>query len=814
MKKQIITVVAVALAALLLFAAYALFFKKSDIEEVGDEFYKLTPSVKESLSGIKDKTVFTLSGYDADDEGFAMISKFVDSVVLSNIKFKKDETESGEKGLEVSSSGKDKFIAYDDFFKSLKDGTRYAFDGENLIANAALEINGLDKKDIPLRALTGFDTDGDYVTSNGLPFIFKSIQRSEIAVLDIKNPLGDYTIYQENDGNFYFKDSLVASYDDEKFSMVTTNCRYPVAVGKMKLPENRKWEDYGLAADNPATATYTIMTTPDSNGNYFLHTVYIGGLSSEGTYFYSRYVGGKFKAAGGDLSEDELVENLTKDFIYYIDSETVVNSICLPETALMKPTIMNSITATEDLLKIDNVTIDYKDGVHAVVKNLSAFTPAPNLASNDNSSISKVILDKVSAKDYSSYQGGWLNNLAVFGGFTSSDGKSTYIRANLAKYADSGKYSVSFGLARDDSLGAKLPNSIKITASADGVNWITPDGNEIIPSQSDKTVKKYTFDFEYETEHIRYIKIAFDVPQVANSYVVFDEIRTYADGADAQPTDSVSGVWRLTMPSEHIPEGHNFSYLDMTNFNTFLQEFASLEGESVVDCGFSDKGDATKLDTEKLAKYGLDDPERHYSFDFQGITSNLYVSARNENGIRYAYTTFVGSYNGQSVNATTDVIVTFSTEKAAWLDWEFFEYLDHSLLSMYIVEVEDMEISFDGKTYKFDLTLDDEGALGDVSYGGKSYDVKSFKYLYQSILMITMQDKYTPAEDEKPEEYLRIKIHSETRSPEIVFYRVTSSKCYFTIDGEGSYYALANDINNVRKKTLAYVSGEIIESAS
>ena len=57
---------------------------------------------------------------------------------------------------------------------------------------------------------------------------------------------------------------------------------------------------------------------------------------------------------------------------------------------------------------------------------------------------------------------------------------------------------------------------------------------------------------------------------------------------------------------------------------------------------------------------------------------------------------------------------------------------------------------------------------------------------------------------------MRIKVHTETNSPEIVFYRVSSSKCYFTIDGEGSYYALVEDVNEAREKLFAYVNGEKI----
>ena len=73
-----------------------------------------------------------------------------------------------------------------------------------------------------------------------------------------------------------------------------------------------------------------------------------------------------------------------------------------------------------------------------------------------------------------------------------------------------------------------------------------------------------------------------------------------------------------------------------------------------------------------------------------------------------------------------------------------------------------------------------------------------------------MQDEYVPSEDDKPEEYFRFKITTETNSPEIVFYRVSSSKCYFTVNGEGSYYCLVEEVNEARDRLFALLDGEIL----
>ena len=808
MKKQIITIASVALAAIILFTAYAVFFRDDGIEEVGDPFYTLSDEIKTALGEIDTDVTITLKGYDGDDDGWEMIYRFANMITEANDSISL-ETADGDGWVAISVNGSSNEFQYDGFFKTLYNGTRYAFDGEALMVNSILSLCGKEKKNISVRAFDGYDADGDEITSSGAPFIFTALPRSDISFLTITNSHGKYSIYKDG-SQFYFGSSRAVSYDEEMFSQVTTDCRYPVSIGKMEMPEGKDWKNYGLDPENPANGSYTIMTETDKTNRYFLHTVYIGSLSSTGGYYYARYVGAQFEPSGKEGESDKLIHNLSKDRIYFIAKDTFDTSLGIPETDLMKPMLVNPISNSEQVLSIDNIRIDlFGDGVSAIALRQSDFNPADNLAAVDSSAITKVIGDKVNATDYSSYEGGWIKHINVFGAFTSSDGKDTYINAALAKQGKDGEYKIVFGLLRDESKGAYLPGKITLSKSYDGNNWHDVENGVIEIGHADGMLKKYEFSFTDDTV-IKYIRINFDVPQKANTYVVFDEIRIYVDGADAQPANAVGGTWKLTAPSEYIPEGRNYHYLDMSNFNNFVQTMAVLTGDKVVACGFSKDGDATTIDKEILAKYGLDNPDKHFAFDFQGVTTDLYVSKPTEGGKYYLYSTFTGEVEGETVNATPDVIVEVTAATAEWLAWDIVEYLDHSLVSIYIVDISQMEIAADGKNYIFDLALDAEGQLGSVKYEGKNFDVKSFKYLYQSIISIYLQDAYVPGEGEQGEEYLRVKIHTETNSPEIVFYRVSSSKCYFTIDGQGGYYCLVEDVKEAREKLVQYINGEII----
>lgn len=811
MKKNIITIVAVALAAVLLFTVYSIFLKDDGIEEVADPFYVLTDEAESALAELKEDVTVTLYGYDSSDDHWVIINRFAESVVNANKKFDLEiKDANGFEGVELDYDGKTERIEKETFFKTLYNGTPYAFNGEALMVNGILALAGKEEKTFELRALDGYDTDGHQVTSQGYPFMFPSFDRSKIDYLTIENSHGKYSVYQY-DSSFYFDVSSAIAYDEEMFAQLTTNCRYVTTLGKMDLPEERTWAEYGLDLENASTAHYTILTTEDDEGNYFMHSVYIGNLASAGSYYYARYVGGMYNAKNEEEGESRLVHNFTNQFIYFLPISAVDASIALPQTDIMEPTIMTAITDMESLFALDDIRIDYYDkGISAVAKNMSEFNAADNLSAIDNTSLTKIISDKKNADSYSSYSTGWQNHIDVFGGFTSSDGKATYLEAAIARTAPNGNYTIKFGLLRDETNGAYLPSKITVKKSYDGINWHTVEGCSVSPAQSDGTIERYSVSFTDE-KTVKYIRIGFDVPQKAQTYVVFDEIRIYADDKDAQPAAAVGGTWKLTSPSQYIASDRNFAYLDMTNFNNFVQQVAALEGERVVACGFSENGDATAslLDKELLGEYGLAEPAKHYSFTYDGVVCDVYVSAPDEEtGKYYAYATYSGKVDGKNVTATTDVIVELSTETVEWLNWEFVEFLDHSLLSMYLVDIPEMEITFDGTEYAFDLSLDSEGALGKVTYNGKDYDVQSFKYLYQTILSIQMHDEYIPAEnDNEPEEYLRIKVHSESSSPEFVFYRVSATRCYFTIDGEGSYYALVEDVDAVREDVLTYISG-------
>ena len=126
---------------------------------------------------------------------------------------------------------------------------------------------------------------------------------------------------------------------------------------------------------------------------------------------------------------------------------------------------------------------------------------------------------------------------------------------------------------------------------------------------------------------------------------------------------------------------------------------------------------------------------------------------------------------------------------------------------MYFYEIRELSIACGGKEYVFDVTAEDKTSTS-VLWGDKEMDEESFRYLYLSIVQLYMRDVYQPSEGDTAEEYMRIKITTTTDAKEYVFYRVSSSRAYYTINGSGSYYCRVSDLRNVQSKLEQFIAGE------
>lgn len=719
-------------------------------------------------------------------------------------------------GVRIECSGQTMEIPYADFYRvRSSDGAVWGFDGEALFTNALLTMTDGETLSLDVRPLSGYDKWAHEVLASGGVVMFPMVTRENIAILEVENEAGGFTVYQ-NGGDFYFTDYEQLTYNTELFASLLVDCRYMITAGT--LDNQLDYSVYGLSREEDVACKYMLLTTPDAEGNRLFHRVWIGKKDSVGTYYYALYFGGKMDA------ENNILESYSSPQIFLVPASRVESNLMQPPETFFDAILVGGISQVDEIYSFDQVHLDHyyydeeRADFSATILNLPIISFSGNITSND-SNVAELLRDKqpylstgLSYQDWTGETDG-----AYLVGLNSSDGEAFSVIAAVTNVARDGVYECSFGLLRDDDNAvypALLPESLSIRYSTDGINYrkLSSHGLEF-SSHPEDTVQNYSFRIESD-EPVLKIELTFTLPRV-KGYLVMDDIRITANGEDAVPNDALSGVWRMVEGGDFIPEGKNYAYMDSTNFSDFLYSVATLQGDSVARIGISkrgeNRGDNDVIDMELLSEFGLDRPAMHVSYLYKGYITDLYISAFDEeNACYYAYSTVTGDVyeTGRDVTLCTGLVARLSAETAAWLEWDPLELVDHSLVGMFVYEIQQMTITYDGTDYVFDVKAEGN-KLTSVRWGSTELDEQSFRYLYLSIVQLNMRDTYTPVEGETPTEYLRVRIKTTSDEKEFVFYRVSPSRAYYTINGDsGKYYCLFNSLRNVTNKLEQFINGE------
>lgn len=775
MKKKITILICVFAAAAILFGVYFIFFRTDD--KNANDYYVISPAAL-AIGELKYDDV-TISFADTRDKLDAdtyltYVSGFAESFEhkVGNIKV---EFGKGGDFCTVSCGTKSKKLTEDMFFNTLEGGARYSFNGEVVFAMAILEVTGNaeGRKDseFSVYALPGYDIDGDTVGTDNRPFVYPNITRADVDSFTITNKHGTYTAYKLNNV-FYFKNAELCSYDQEKFASMVVNCTYMLSIGKLSNVAEADFAKYGVADETSATGVIEVKTTKGVT-----HKIIIGKKLASGGGYYARYVG--------------------KPHIYILDN-ALEDEVLQPVTVMLKGNLGYSISNANDTYDITNVLLMYKkdDTTIYVQRRVDVVLPTNMKKFNEKQEVGDLIHNKVY---YTGNYSDWTAESELMG-VNSGDGKEVYMEFALERYSLDGKYGVKFGLVKDSSKSALLPEKVIVQAyDSDDKKFV--DVAEFTDfEQAEKSYKQYQIDFEY-SKRLKYVRLCFTLPS-GNNYAVFDEITMYSDGWDAIPKESVTGIWQIVSPDSYIKEGYNYAIPDASNFSEILYGMATLVGDEVVDYNVQSE--------DTLKKYGLLDPDIGLSYEYKGYRTYLYFSTPDSEGSRFAYATMeYTDENGKEVKMTTGIIAKVSQETAPWLSWEPLEFLNRSTFSMYIDKIDTIEMEFEGTTYLFELKKGSDGKVASVTCNGKEVDLSNFRYLYMSVLSCNRAGEYKPAEGDVKTPFFRFKMTSAIKETEIIYYRVTSSKLIYETDGVPSdYYVLFADVNTIIKNVKLLLEGK------
>lgn len=718
-------------------------------------------------------------------------------------------------GVRLTCGGQTREIPYADFYLTrASDGKTWGFDGESLFTNAVLSLTGGEALELAVRPLDGFDAYGCDVLASGGVVMFPMVERENIELLRMDNQTGEYTIYR-NGEELYFDGCEQLTINTNLFASLLVDCRYVVTAGT--VDQALDYSAYGLEDEEGLTCSFLLMTTPDDDGSRLFHQVWIGNKDSVGAYYYARYFGGRMNA------DNTVTDSFSSPRVFRIQAANVDGMLNAPVETFFDANLVGGISKTEDVYSFDQVRLEHfyydeeQPDFSALILNLPVIGFSDNVTSNDSNAADLLRDKKPYASTGLTYED-WTGerDKAYLVGLNSSDGEPFSVYAAVTNTAEDGIYDCSFGLLLDSdnaTYPALLPSAFSVRYSTDGINYRKLPGHGLeFKTQQEDTVKTYSFRIQSD-EPVLKIELTFTLPKVIG-YLVMDDIVVTANGEDAVPNDALSGMWRMVQGGDFIPAGKNYCYMDTTNFADFLYSIGTLQGDSIAKVGISDRsgvqGESDVIHTEILAEYGLDRPAMHVSYLYQGYVTDLYVSAYDEeNGCYYAYSTVTGDAlgNGKDVMMCTGFIARLSASTAAWLEWDPLELVDHSLVGMFVYEIEDLTVTYDGTEYVFHVKADGT-TLTSVTWNGKELDEESFRYLYLSIVQLNMRDTYTDDGTGDPTEYLRVKIKTTSDEKEFVFYRVSSSRAYYTINGEGQYYCLFNSLRNVTTKLQQFINGE------
>lgn len=175
-----------------------------------------------------------------------------------------------------------------------------------------------------------------------------------------------------------------------------------------------------------------------------------------------------------------------------------------------------------------------------------------------------------------------------------------------------------------------------------------------------------------------------------------------------------------------------------------------------------------------------------------------------------------------------DTIVKISADKVKFLEWELVDYLERSIFNYHIDYVKSIEITGKDKNFLFSLTGTGESLEVTEKYSGKilrSYpkgesldapdNVYNFRQFYKTSLSVYAEDSVD--ENEIGEKALLLTVTVTLRngkSSEYKFYSYSDLRCYYTINGEGEFFAKRSVVTKMVRDAQKVVDGIAVDSES
>ena len=276
-------------------------------------------------------------------------------------------------------------------------------------------------------------------------------------------------------------------------------------------------------------------------------------------------------------------------------------------------------------------------------------------------------------------------------------------------------------------------------------------------------------------------------------------------------------AYEMIYPANYIVNDDNYASI-------LLSSFTTLQGYSVVAAGGPDG--LLRADEERMAKYGF--------YDLQNVPYEIYYTYGDINTIiSFTESGMDGYYFAYSYLYDTIVLVEAAT--VPYLEWDMLEYIDSNLFSCYIADIDYIKVEgnleYKKQTYHVDeKILYRQVAVGSATklqctalstgrvFTGNDPTQNPMQEFYGTVLTLQIQGYMKDEGVDIPElqdpyaTLTIVKLNGETTVYK--FYKYSSERCYYTVNGEGEFYTLRREVDKLMIDAVRGVNGLKVESGN
>ena len=257
------------------------------------------------------------------------------------------------------------------------------------------------------------------------------------------------------------------------------------------------------------------------------------------------------------------------------------------------------------------------------------------------------------------------------------------------------------------------------------------------------------------------------------------------DGGD------VYGYYKMIYPGEYTPSD--------INYDSILKMLITPTASTIV---------TTDLSDENLIKYGFMDAEGNPSpsyelrYTLDGETRIIYFGTKTDDGLIYVLSPAFGFIGLAAVE-----------NHFPFLEWDLIKYINPYLFGININYVARVNVSGRGFSDTYLLSGKKDELTVKNQQSGAEIDTQNFRQFYRVLLMTGMEG-YA---DSKSTDDWMLSFTVETTGGKIYeykFYRISTRRCYYTVNGEGEFYVNVDAVEKILSDAAKLAEGTEINADS